>query len=248
MNLKNGKIYVGKSVDPAYRWKQHQHLAKKGDVRPLYASLRRHGISNFDFSVIQSFERLDDAYAAEIYWINFWQSFLNEFGYNLTKGGLRAQDLRVNDGQICARKPMPDSMKKKLSLLLKGKKLSSEVIEHMRLAQQNRKPMSFEQRKHLHDVHLGKKLDDEHKEKIRQSLKNHSKTDVHIKRIVETRKKNGSYASANRLPDQAYRDIKRLLDEGVSRRQIMNDLNVSYSAICRVAHGNVYWIDFTEVT
>ena len=248
MNLSNGKIYVGKSIDPTYRWKQHQHLASRGDTRPLYASLRRYGIQNFDFVVIQAFEKLEDAYAAEIYWINFWQSFMNDFGYNLTKGGIRAQDVKVSGGVICARKSMPDSMKKKLSSLLKGKKHPPEVIENMRLAQQNRKSMSLDCRQRLHDAHLGKKLNDNHKEKIRQSLTGKSKSEAHVQHIVETRKQNGTYASANRLPDQTYKDVKRLLDQGNSRSEIMRELNVSYTVVCRVAQNKVYWVEFEEAS
>lgn len=97
-NLINGKIYIGQSINIKERWQTHkqlivkQHLTKD-DLRtltyPLYQALKKYGLENFDFSVIEecSLDQLDER---EKYWIQFYHSYIGDplsHGYNLTVGG-----------------------------------------------------------------------------------------------------------------------------------------------------------------
>lgn len=90
-NTINNKCYIGQTVkSPEERWKEHKahangtHINDKNKI--LYKAMRKYGIENFTFEVLQdnieSYEQLDKA---EIYWIDFYQSFLH--GYNATQGG-----------------------------------------------------------------------------------------------------------------------------------------------------------------
>lgn len=83
-NLINGKIYIGQSVHIQARFNQHKNEAKNGNTRPLYNAIRKYGIENFSFEIIEecSKEMLNER---EIYWIKKYDSFHN--GYNLTPGG-----------------------------------------------------------------------------------------------------------------------------------------------------------------
>lgn len=83
-NLINGKIYIGQSVHIKARFNAHKSEARNGNTRPLYNAIRKYGVENFSFEVIEecSKEKLNER---EIYWIKKYDSFHN--GYNLTPGG-----------------------------------------------------------------------------------------------------------------------------------------------------------------
>ena len=83
-NLINGKIYIGQSVHIKARFNAHKSEARNGNTRPLYNAIRKYGVENFSFEVIEecSEEKLNER---EIYWIKKYDSFHN--GYNLTPGG-----------------------------------------------------------------------------------------------------------------------------------------------------------------
>ena len=83
-NLINGKIYIGQSIHIKARFNAHKSEARNGNTRPLYNAIRKYGVENFSFEVIEecSKEKLNER---EIYWIKKYDSFHN--GYNLTPGG-----------------------------------------------------------------------------------------------------------------------------------------------------------------
>ena len=55
----------------------------------LYQAMRKYGIENFSFEVIEEClpEELNER---EIYWIDYYDSFNKEKGYNMTPGGIEA--------------------------------------------------------------------------------------------------------------------------------------------------------------
>lgn len=90
-NIINNKCYIGQTIkQPEKRWKEHQQhafgLHQNDKNKVLYQAIRKYGLENFTFEVlqdnIQSYDELDKA---EIYWINFYNSYLK--GYNATSGG-----------------------------------------------------------------------------------------------------------------------------------------------------------------
>lgn len=89
-NVINGKIYIGQSRCISKRWKNHKIAAynsnDKGYEYPLYRAIRKYGIDNFDFSILEncSIEQLDER---EIYWINYYSSNNYNYGYNNDCGG-----------------------------------------------------------------------------------------------------------------------------------------------------------------
>lgn len=87
-NLINHKVYIGQSVNIEQRWKNHKTRAYYEDCeeynRPLYRAMRKYGIRNFNFEMIEECapQFLNER---EQYWIKYYNSF--EDGYNLTVGG-----------------------------------------------------------------------------------------------------------------------------------------------------------------
>lgn len=87
-NTINGKVYIGQSIDIEKRWKDHIKDYKKGE-QVLYKAIRKYGIENFSFEVVEEcdMEELDDK---EIYYIKEYCSYIHadeSKGYNMTLGG-----------------------------------------------------------------------------------------------------------------------------------------------------------------
>ena len=87
-NLINHKVYIGQSRNIEKRWNKHcntmQNSSDHSYENPLYRAMRKYGIENFNFSILEecSIQDLDER---EKYWINETNSYFN--GYNLTFGG-----------------------------------------------------------------------------------------------------------------------------------------------------------------
>lgn len=124
-NLFNLKIYVGKTNDYVKRFSDHKRVAKQGFSKNrktfnlIHKSIKKYGVDNFSYQIIDEFENEKECLEAEKFWIEFFRSdvnrFGNECGYNLTAGG---------DG-LSGRKHSPEE-KLKVSQSLKGRKLTQD--------------------------------------------------------------------------------------------------------------------------
>lgn len=86
----NGKVYIGQSLNIEGRFKAHvnNHINKnlKGDYQTkFYRALRKYGIENFSFEIVEIVEDTKDLNEKEAYWIKQYKSFSD--GYNSTPGG-----------------------------------------------------------------------------------------------------------------------------------------------------------------
>lgn len=88
-NLINNKKYVGLSSNILRRWGEHKRIpfneSSKEYNYPLYRAIRKYGLENFNFEILE--RNLDDKQLKEreAYWINYYDSVHN--GYNITEGG-----------------------------------------------------------------------------------------------------------------------------------------------------------------
>jgi group I intron endonuclease len=86
-NITNKK-YIGYTNDPETRWYKHQFHGKRGDgsCTQLYRSMKKHGIENFTFEIIEN-NITDESLAKtrEIFFIQEFNTFKS--GYNATLGG-----------------------------------------------------------------------------------------------------------------------------------------------------------------
>ena len=85
-NLINNKVYIGQSVYIEQRWRQHRYAANSGNDHYLYRAIRKYGIKNFSFTVIEQCAQ-DLLNEREQYWIKQYKSNDSNYGYNLTAGG-----------------------------------------------------------------------------------------------------------------------------------------------------------------
>ena len=86
-NKKNGKIYIGRSVNIAKR--KWEHLNKPSPYSYFDLTLKKIGEEAFDFEVIEECER-NELKEREKYWIAYYNCCVldnREGGYNLTHGG-----------------------------------------------------------------------------------------------------------------------------------------------------------------
>lgn len=94
-NKKNGKVYIGQSVDIDSRIKKYLWAAKNPDatyheaVRDIIKDMRVHGLKNFDFTILETGPKYEDTefrLNREIKLIAEYNC-MNPHGYNLTPGG-----------------------------------------------------------------------------------------------------------------------------------------------------------------
>lgn len=83
---KNKFIYIGQTIrNYKVRWQQHKQQSKDRNYA-LYNAFRKQGIKNFVPELIEECDNslLDER---ECYQINYYHTFIEEEGYNITKGG-----------------------------------------------------------------------------------------------------------------------------------------------------------------
>lgn len=87
-NKVNGKVYIGQSVDIDRRQREHMRALNKSVHTNSYLqnAWNKYGAEQFAFEVLEECDlnSLDDR---EMYWINTYDSFNRNMGYNRTLGG-----------------------------------------------------------------------------------------------------------------------------------------------------------------
>jgi group I intron endonuclease len=170
-NLVNNKIYIGQTVDFERRKRRHinDSFNENRIKYPINKAIKKHGVDNFKFEIIEITDTYEDVKVAEIYWIAYYGSKNRKVGYNLTDGG---------DGTIGH--TMSDEMKKKMSDLFTGR------------------PMPEKTRLAVIKANTGKKFTDEHKDKIGEAQKG-NKNHRFGKKNSEEQKKAVSIAQSGRM-------------------------------------------------
>jgi len=73
-NKINGNCYIGQSVDISKRWQEHIRWFKNKNrpeyEYPLYRAIRKYGVENFLFEVIEVVKVAEQLTATEVYWYN----------------------------------------------------------------------------------------------------------------------------------------------------------------------------------
>ena len=99
-NLINGKSYIGQSTNIQKRFSAHKSVAfNPNDSNynyPLYRAIRKYGIENFSFEVIEECD-VSELNNKEIYYISKYNTY-GKLGYNQDKGGNYASHyLKLSD-------------------------------------------------------------------------------------------------------------------------------------------------------
>lgn len=156
-NLRNGKLYIGVSRDPAKRWRQHIWRAEKGVGTYLSRAMRKHGQMFFDFEVVHRCKSEDEALDCEVEYIRQLKP-----EYNLTDGGEGVVGFEWPEDRPHPRKGKTHSPATRAHLAQKTREYFAgrnvkQTPEHIarRVAKQ-----------------IGRKLTDEHRRNLSESHKN----------------------------------------------------------------------------
>ena len=84
-------MYIGYTNDTTKRWKAHINCSlnkRKESDYPLYKSIRKYGVNNFQLDIIEEFEKKELALSTERLLIKTLNTQNREVGYNIHEGGL----------------------------------------------------------------------------------------------------------------------------------------------------------------
>ena len=140
-NTKNGKWYIGQTIDEECRFKRHIYNAiNKKDNSKFHRALRKYGLDNWVYCVLEDNILRENLNLKEQEWIEYYDSYYS--GYNLTTGGdtncifseeVKRKISESRKGKSSWNKgiSMNEESKKKLSESLKGRVISTETRKRM---------------------------------------------------------------------------------------------------------------------
>jgi group I intron endonuclease len=104
-NLINGKVYIGQSIDIKQRWFKHKsaafNIADKNYEYPLYRAIRKYGLDNFLFEVLEECSK-DELCEKEKFYIAKYHAH-GKCGYNQDDGGNGgSHNFKLTDEDITA--------------------------------------------------------------------------------------------------------------------------------------------------
>lgn len=240
----NGKVYIGQTINPDYRWYKHKYLAQRGSKRHLYSAMRHYGIDNFSFEIIEECgdELLDER---ERYWINITHSTDSSVGYNKTFGGEGGNTWILNNHK--------EDTSRLLSKKLKGHRVNLNAI-HMMAESRRGSTLSEEQKNKIseslregyrtgrikanpppHFDRTGCHQPESAKQKISQSRLGKSYEEIYGTEracaIKEKRRQNWIGQGNPNYKDVNADDIIQLIKAGYQNKQIAAMLGISTTTI-----------------
>lgn len=149
-NILNKKCYVGQTcADFNFRIRSHKYCCNKGLNTKFYNAMRKYGFENFKWEILENNIPSEFLNMKESEWIQGLNSLKN--GYNSTIGGDSLGSM-----------PKSEDHKRKISESEKGKIVSKETIEKLRISHIGQKawnkgsPTSKETKKKQSLAKLGK--------------------------------------------------------------------------------------------
>lgn len=225
-NLKNGKIYIGKSKNKN-RWSTHLKISRGGKIKyprlffAIHAAIKKYGENTFSFEKEkETYDTEDQAFEAEKFAIYNYklQGFIL---YNLTEGG---------EGSS-------------------GAKRSVESRKKMSLAHQKDSYINSTQKLSIQEVKNIKKLLTANSLKMKEIAELFSVSFETISSI-----NNGitwswvidpNFIKAKRIPNRKLsetdvKNIRELLSQKISYRKIASQFNVSVACIQKIKNGKTF--------
>ena len=187
MRIETGEKYIGQSVNEVgNRWNRHSDINSKSGSLKLKRCIHKYNKDNFDYSIIEVCETIDQLNEREVHWIKELNT-LSPNGYNLNNGGMNKIPSEETRKKMCisrqgrvfseetklkmslSHQNVSEETRKKMSLSQTGKKRSQESIQKMRDAQKNITP---ETRLKLSRARIGIKFSPESIQKMKLSKNN----------------------------------------------------------------------------
>lgn len=86
-NIINNKVYIGISTSVSKRIRSHlYHFRKKGQLH-LHRAMKKYGIKNFNFEILEVAQSKDELASLEKKKIRDYKSNIHKYGYNIASGG-----------------------------------------------------------------------------------------------------------------------------------------------------------------
>lgn len=213
VNCINNKVYIGQSIDIEKRFQEHKYNIKTNIKHPLYKSIRKYGIGNFEFIIIEHVINDNELNKREQHWLDYYNSYEKDFGYNICR------ESTTTRGYVHT-----DETKKKFSETHKGKKLSEE---HKRSFSWLGKKHTEETRKKMSKVQKGKKLSEEHRLKISENSKKQWADPLNRENLSKI--KNNLYKNNPEIKKKISNSVKKLWkDENYRNNQMSKRKGIIY--------------------
>lgn len=274
VNIKNSKIYIGSSINVENRLKEHKKSLLEGKHHSikLQRSYDIHGENNFKYEIIEECSK-ESLLSREQYYIDLYDCYNK--GYNSVPKAGSNIGMKHSDETIekIRRASMGNKnrlnmtftidVKNRISLKLKGRKLSEETKKKMSESRKG-KMMPEETKLKLSLSHTGKVLSMEHKKKLslshigkeqsRETIDKRVKKNTGKKRTIESRNKiseklkgivRGPLSDERKLEliEKISKKVAFINDNGDivkeynSIKNCASDLNIDYRRISDVIHG-----------
>lgn len=200
-NKINNKLYIGKSIDVNVRYysRHRKNLINNNHGNDhLQKSWNKYGEQNFEFYIIEecSEEKLNER---EIYWINYYKSYNNKYGYNMTLGGDGGSLIQESRDKISKKlkgRKLTLEHRKKISKVVRNRKYPpefgqkiSEILKGHIVTQETCEKISNKCKGYKHTEEAKRKISEANKNRSQETLDKISKSNTGKKRSEEVRKK-----------------------------------------------------------
>lgn len=174
-NQVNGYRYVGQTGwTVEARWARHKVLARY-NPSALGLAIREYGERSFTVELLCLCETRKEAEQKERHFVELFQSRTYQQGYNLREGGGSRGKHAPQSIELASenahwkgkRFTHSDEVKAKIGAVHRGKVVSEETRDKLRIARANQAPMSAEALARTVASHLGKKHSEETRRKMR---------------------------------------------------------------------------------
>jgi group I intron endonuclease len=125
-NQVNGKVYIGQTIqtNPKMRWYSHQADARNGKKTHLYNSIRKHGVENFLWEIIDRANNVEQLNELEFKWLAHYRKLgkvynNREAGGNKTHSAESIEKMRYAKREQHARRRNDNGGIEKMNRVLK---------------------------------------------------------------------------------------------------------------------------------
>lgn len=217
----NGKFYIGSAVDIKKRWVSHIHQLKHSCHHnpKMMASWKKYGKDAFEFSILLVCNKSDLVFYEQLIMDGF-EAVSKGFNAAPTAGSTMLGFRHSDESRRKMSKPFTDERKKNISNATKGRKLSKEHVEKLRLAGIGR-VTSDETKAKLSKIHKGRIISQEQRDKISATLMGTISPKRGTKLSDDVRAKISAKLKGRKMPDEIRKKIaKSLIGRRVSSETI----------------------------
>ena len=245
VNQLDNKVYIGQTVNPNRRWRDHQCLTRGKQEQYIHRAMNKYGIENFLFEIIAACKTTSDANIIEMEIIKQYNSRDKNYGYNVAPGGespwnrglapeyqpmfgkhhspeSKLKSSISNTGKIKPHSKVWSDQMKGHKHGMTGKNHSEETKEKMSIAHSN---ISDETRSKMSKSKFGLSVSLETKLKM-------SRAKIGKKKSEQTKQKMSK--SKRKFNDSIELEIYLLRKSGIVLREIANKYNCSIPTISRI--------------